>query len=44
MKIIWLYSIQPKVYFESREDDYSKEYIQMDQIMKKLFTLKTNGR
>jgi hypothetical protein len=34
------YIISKEVFFEIREDDESKEYIQMDQIMKRLFTLK----
>lgn len=35
-----LYGTLPKVYFEIREGESGKEYIQMDQIMKRLFTLK----
>ena len=35
-----IYTISPKVYFQVCEEDDKKEYVQMDQIMKRLFTLK----
>ena len=35
-----IYTKSPKAYFQVCEDDDKKEYVQMDQIMKRLFTLK----
>ena len=41
MKLIdMIYTIPAKAYFQVFEEDDKKEYVQMDHIMKRLFTLK----